>query len=163
MGVAGFYSSASGCECMLPRVFFQFVTFSFCFCFFFVVLFEYLEIIFLLHSHARVQRKFFSQPSFLFHSVYILVSETKQTENDRMSEFLFLSPTLGKLFTSPQLSTVFSISRWRPEHPMEIYIHSPRKNPPALQATSPLVWPSRCASAQLKGLKPLSMTGSLRE
>ena len=73
-------------------------------------------------------------------------------ENDRMSEgwgagkgkegfffplplplpqFFFLSPTLGKFFTSPQLST---ISRWRPEQPMEIYIHSPHQNPPALQA-----------------------------
>ena len=47
------------------------------------------------------------------------------------SQFFFLSPTLGKFFTSPQLST---ISRWRPEQPMEIYIHSPHQNPPALQA-----------------------------
>ena len=49
-----------------------------------------------------------------------------------LPQFFFLSPTLGKLFTSPQLST---ISRWRPEQPIEIYIHSPHQNPPALQAT----------------------------
>ena len=48
-----------------------------------------------------------------------------------LPQFFFLSPSLGKLFTSPQLST---ISRWRPEQPMEIYIHSPHQNPPALQA-----------------------------
>ena len=48
-----------------------------------------------------------------------------------LPQFFFLSPTLGKFFTSPQLST---ISRWRPEQPMEIYIHSPHQNPPALQA-----------------------------
>ena len=48
-----------------------------------------------------------------------------------LPQFFFLSPTLGKFFTSPQLST---ISRWRPEQPMEICIHSPHQNPPALQA-----------------------------
>ena len=50
-----------------------------------------------------------------------------------LPQFFFLSPTLGKFFTSPQLSTV---SRWRPEQPMEIYIHSPHQNPPALQASA---------------------------
>ena len=49
-----------------------------------------------------------------------------------LPQFFFLSPTLRKLFTSPQLSNVFLFQ----DGGLNIlYIHSPRKNPPALQAT----------------------------
>ena len=63
-----------------------------------------------------------------------------------LPQFFYLSPTLGKLFTSPQLST---ISRWRPEQPIEIYIHSPHQNPPALQAINYLVHPTQSKSRKI--------------
>ena len=47
--------------------------------------------------------------------------------------FLSLSHPWWTFYLAPTFHC-FSISRWRPEHPMETYIHSPRQNPPALQA-----------------------------
>ena len=52
-------------------------------------------------------------------------------ENDRLPQFSFLPPTLGKLFTSPQLSTVFLFQdgglniRWKyiSTRPVKIRLH----------------------------------------
>ena len=52
----------------------------------------------------------------------------------RRGHFSFSLPRLVN-FLSPPNSPLFCISRWQPKHPTEIYIHSPRQNRPALQAT----------------------------
>ena len=55
---------------------------------------------------------------------------------------VLLSPShwLGKLFTSPQLSTVFSDSRWRPDEPMGDPLAPPKS---AYTAARPLFFPPR--------------------
>ena len=55
---------------------------------------------------------------------------------DRSSAFVDELSFLNRkpFYLAPTLHC-FSISRWRPEHPMEIF-HSSRQNPPALQAIS---------------------------